>query len=213
MTDHEIEAFIAAEEHKLRRNFYRKEFELRYLINPAKGMEPYHRQKNIWLWESALKNLWGGVLMPSARNLWSAVRNIYVLDPAGELLPLPQAIRLLDIYRLSQAKFTTIKARLTNRPPSPGARDGAPGNFHSPEAVYDELKNSLARLEAILSGVQFALQERRRHAPGRVNCDVALEAMSPEEIERQIGREIEIYSRLERETEEQLQSARHRPAR
>ncbi len=190
MTDHEIDDFIVTEERKLRRNFCREEFGLAYLLKPDKGMEPYHRQKNVWLWESALKNIWGDALLPSARHLWMAVRNIYVLDPAGELLPLHQAIRLLDIYRNLQAQLAASETRLAGRPPSPKAHDSATENLGSPKAVRDELKNSCARLEAIIGDVQSALRERRRRdAPGRVRA--IGESLLPANVEAQIGREIE----------------------
>ena len=227
MTYDEIDEFIVREEHKLRKKFYRMEFGLAYLLNPAKGMEPFHRQKNIWLWETALEKIFGKQLSPQTRNLWMKVRNIYILDAAGELLPLRQAIQLLDIYRRLQDQLSVVEARSPNmRPPRAQLRDGQSarlesgetpeiaaraGGFVSPEAIRDEIRSSCARLEAILIGVHTAAQERRRHTPGspRARADYGApasdEAQSLAAIEHQIEREIEFYRWLEHAKEAHLQ--------
>ena len=215
MTDEKyerMEAFIVEQERKLRKQFHRMEFGLNYLLNPAKGMEPYHRQKNIWLWECAREHIWGEALLPPARNLWLAVRNIYGLDPAGESLPLAQAIRLLDVYQLLRGQLSRVETRLSGGSSAwGGARAKSPRYVASGDAretlesARAELKSSCARLEAIIADVQATLQEqRRRHAPGRVRGETSGEAVAGSEIQARVAREIETYSRLERETEPHL---------
>ena len=80
--------------------------------------------------------------------------------------------------------------------------------------VHGQIRASCARLEAIVIGVQKVAQSRelRRELEGlsaqlpqqQNSVEPAFEAQSLEEIERQIGREIETYLRLERETDEHL---------
>ena len=80
--------------------------------------------------------------------------------------------------------------------------------------VHGQIRASCARLEAIVIGVQKVAQSRelRRELEGlsaqlpqqKNAVEPAFEAQSLEEIERQIGREIETYLQLERETDEHL---------
>ena len=80
--------------------------------------------------------------------------------------------------------------------------------------VHGQISASCARLEAIVIGVQKVAQSRQlraeleglsaRVAPSSEAVEPAFEAESLEEIERQIGREIETYLQLERETDEHL---------
>ena len=80
--------------------------------------------------------------------------------------------------------------------------------------VHGQIRASCTRLEAIVIGVQKAAQSRQlrreleglsaRVAPVGGAVEPAFEAQSLEEIERQIGREIETYLQLERETDEHL---------
>ena len=177
----------------MRRTFYRTEFELRYLINPAKGMELFHRQKNRRLWECFLNRFNQDSISPNARNLGNAILNIYVLNPMGELLPIHQAIRLFDLYYCLQKQCAIVES--CDRNTDKGETYGA---------LETELKSSCTRLEAILIGLQRQIQERRRRRDLAGVETQANEAQSREEIERQIGREIETYLRLERETGEHL---------
>lgn len=80
--------------------------------------------------------------------------------------------------------------------------------------VHGQIRGSCARLEAITIAVQKAAQSRQlrreletlsaRLPQNAEAVEPAFEAESLEEIERQIGREIETYLQLERETEEHL---------
>ncbi len=80
--------------------------------------------------------------------------------------------------------------------------------------VHGQIHASCTRLETIVLGVQKAVQSRQLRAeleglsarvtPATSHDEPAFAAESLEEIERQIGREIETYLRLERETEEHL---------
>lgn len=87
-------------------------------------------------------------------------------------------------------------------------------NSNALQKVANEIQSSCDRLEAILSSVQKTA--RARQLRGELDQLSALnsakdeavestfEAESLEDIERQIGREIETYLQLERETEEHL---------
>ncbi len=80
--------------------------------------------------------------------------------------------------------------------------------------VHSQIHGSCTRLEVIVIGVQKSAQShqlrseieglnaRVTRAAGTI--EPAFEAESLEEIERQIGREIETYLQLERETETHL---------
>lgn len=80
--------------------------------------------------------------------------------------------------------------------------------------VHGQIHASCTRLEAIVIGVQKAAQSRElrreleglsaRVAPSSGALEPAFAAESLEDIERQIGREIETYLQLERETDEHL---------
>ncbi len=86
--------------------------------------------------------------------------------------------------------------------------------FEILQKVAAEIQSSCDRLEAILNTVRKTARARQLHreldqlsaldAPSSQTIEPAFEAESHEDIERQIGREIETYLRLERETEEHL---------
>ena len=80
--------------------------------------------------------------------------------------------------------------------------------------VQEQIENSCRRLSAIVASAEKATQVRQLHRevenlsarlPRQTEApEPAFEAESLEDIERQIGREIETYLQLERETEERL---------
>ena len=82
------------------------------------------------------------------------------------------------------------------------------------QKVADEIQSSCDRLEKILNSVQKTARARQLNheldrmsaldSPTNQSVEPAFEAESSEAIERQIGREIETYLQLERETEAYL---------
>ena len=184
MTNDEIAAFISEQENLLRNQFYRTEFSLRYLLRPNQGKEPFERTKLNLILECAVnKGLFGAPLLPPTRNLWGSVRNLYLVEPTGQLLPLHQAIQLLDVYHLCHALMARINARADAKHPAL-------------EPIASELKRCGARLEHVVMSRQKAQQMRHLRRPE------ALE--SPEDLERSIEREVEIYARLASEAAARL---------
>ena len=170
----------------------------------------------------------------SLRHLGKSVRQIYEIDPAGEVLPLSQAIRLLDTYWRQQERSRKIAARLEELQAlreelsskiaqlqelgesRTGLRElnQIETDIEALKKVPPQIDASCRRLEVILISVKRAAQARKLHRElddlrARVPrpaeaADSAFEAQSITEIERQIGREIETYLQLERETDEHL---------
>ena len=87
-------------------------------------------------------------------------------------------------------------------------------DFHALQKVAREIQSSCDRLEAIVNNVKKTAKARQLHheldqmsarvAPSSGAVEPAFAAESLEDIERQIGREIETYLQLERETDEHL---------
>ena len=165
---------------------------------------------------------------PSTKRLFASIAQLYFHDPQGEILPLPQAIRLLDTHHKQQQRLMNLDARLADlgvtrarlqenlsRLHALGERSESGEQnlreFFVDEANLRELKRgveaSCARLELLLPGVERALQVRLLHrevsqlSGARSQNQMALEANDSDEIARQITREIETYLKLERESE------------
>ena len=177
----------------------------------------------------------GTQLTRATRKLGSEVQKVYETDPAGELFPLRQAIRLVDTHRRQQERFTLVEARLQELRLLKEALSGKlaqlqelgeiyPEGARNLEQITDDMEvlrrvhgqihSSCVRLEMIVISVQNAAQARQlrreldglsaRVPRGDQAIEPAFEAESLDDIERQIGREIETYLQLERETEAHL---------
>ena len=178
----------------------------------------------------------GFQLSDSTKRLGNDISRIYQTDAAGQLLPLRQAVRLLDTHNRQQQRLKLVENRLRELRQLQEAladkmaqlqqlgEDYPQGarNLEQIEAdlaalgtVHGQIRGSCTRLEALVIGVQKVAQSRElrreleglsaRVAPTSATVEPAFEAQSLEEIERQIGREIETYLQLERETEQHLQ--------
>lgn len=168
------------------------------------------------------------------RQTWYRIQGIYQSDPRGEVLPLRQAMRLLDTYRRQQERLEKVEARTTelqglrNELLDKIARLQELGDERAGRSELDQIgtalaelkaaatqiRNSCERLERLLTEVKTASQTRQLHReldelrtrlPRPVEAvETTLQSESLENAERQIGREIETYLQLERETEERL---------
>jgi len=164
--------------------------------------------------------------------LQNQLRELYANDPRGEILPLTQAIRLISSHVRQQERLQIVEHRLvqlqlihnTMRQKLKQLRalgEDAPEverkllQIERDEAALEniaaQISASCARLEAIFTGVQHAHQVRQlKRELGELSRDVSSESSELAlendafDIERQIGREIETFLRLERETDEHL---------
>ncbi len=179
--------------------------------------------------------IFGAALPKETRQLGGNVQAIYALDPKGELLPIRQAMRLVDTHRRQQERLQIVNARLGELralrevlihkiAQLQGLGENSPEGKRNLEQVNEDARalrevqlqilSSCYRLEMIAISVQKAAQGRRLHRElGELNANIsrsnqlvepAFEAESLDDIERQIGREIETYLQLERETEAHL---------
>jgi len=169
----------------------------------------------------------------STGELGQNLAEVYRLDARGEVLPLVQAARLLQTHHLQQKrlgaifqrieKLSFLREQLSDKVARlAGLGDQNPAALNSLGAMNDEIaalqrlgddtQASCHRLEAIALSVHQAAQVRQLNreiaeltAGALPRNDAALLATSDlSDIERQIGREIETFLRLERETDQHL---------
>ena len=113
-----------------------------------------------------------------------------------------------------QSKLAQLRELGENYPQGARNLEQIDGDLAALGRVHGQIRASCARLEAIVIGVQKVAHSRRLRAdldglsaqlPRATQAvEPTFEAESLEEIERQIGREIETYLQLERETDEHL---------
>ncbi len=162
------------------------------------------------------------------------IEEIYSTPSGDSLLPLAQAIRLFDVYLSQQRQLNPLNASLTRlyalREPftTKTAQLTALGEtriksleeqrlddeIYWAETAHSQVESSCYRLEKIVEEVHREAQARQirdelddlqSQLPQQsASIEPAFAAESLEEIERQIGREIETYLQLERETDEHL---------
>ena len=176
-------------------------------------------------------DIFGARLFPSSVDLKNAIAFFYQQDPLADTLPLPQAVRLLDAHQSQQQRLEIISFRLEELCLLRQTMHEKLAQLHNlgedaPEAkrrlaelerdeaalqhIHNQISASCARLETIFTSVQHAHQVRQlKRELGELSqvagahSDLALEN-DAFDIERQIGREIETFLRLERETDEHL---------
>jgi len=172
--------------------------------------------------------------LPNATFLLkNSIAVLYQQDVNAQTFPLVQAMRLLDAHTRQQRRLEVVEYRLvqlqviykTMRDKLKQLRalgEDAPeverklaqlkGDIAALENIAAQISASCARLEAIFTGVQHAHQVRQlkrelgelsQVAGSSSDSDLALDS-DAFDIERQIGREIETFIRLERETDEHL---------
>ena len=197
-------------------------------------LQRYRRNRKIMFWKEIRKRgLSGTPPMGNTQLLIDKIVKIEASAPGDELLPTRQAIKLVAAYerqsqhlqgvygrmdkldstrRALREKTAQLQALGEAHPAGLRSLEEARANHQALQKVADEIRNSCDRLEAILGGVQKTARARQLHReldqisatdPGASQA-VEFEAESAEAIERQIGREIETYLQLERETEQQL---------
>ena len=189
------------------------------------------------IWEKLGDNhVFGNKLSLPTRQLGTNIQKIYQLDPSGQILPLRQAIRLLDTFARQQQRSQLLETRLSeldelrqtligklaqlhelgeDHPESSRNLQQITDDYDGLKGIHDQIRSSCHRLELILIAVQKAVQSRRLHRElddlnarlprSTAAVEPAFEAESLTDIERQIGREIETFLQLERETEAHLQ--------
>jgi len=172
--------------------------------------------------------------LPNATLLLrNSISNLYQQDVGTQTFPLVQAIRLLDSHQRQQERLQIVEHRLNELnalsggmrvrlaklrelgedvPEAQRKLDQIERDEAALENIAAQISASCARLEAIFTGVQHAHQVRQlkrelgelsQVAGSATGSDLALEG-DAFDIERQIGREIETFIRLERETDEHL---------
>ena len=206
-----------------------------FLTN-SKDLREFQTHKAREIWKTLGRDhVFGTELSEDTRRLGNDIQKIYDGDSAGRLFPLRQSIRLIDTHNRQQQRLQIVENRLgelralqenlsskmaqlrdLGEDYPQGARnlEQINADLEALGRVHGQIRASCTRLEAIVIGVQKAVQSRQlraeleglsaRVAPVGGAVEPAFEAESLEEIERQIGREIETYLRLERETDEHL---------
>lgn len=171
----------------------------------------------------------------STLDLGWALSEVYRLDARGEFLPLVQAARLLQTYDSQQKRLDAIAQRTFNlyfsrrqltdkaarlaalgdqNPAALSSLDAMNAELAALERLREETQASCERLETIVLSVHQAAQARQLNreiaeltAGVSPSGGAALSATSDlYSVERQIGREIETFLRLERETDEHLRA-------
>lgn len=166
------------------------------------------------------------------RKIIDAVIEVYDLPCGAELLSLPQSVKLVETYRQFQltlrhletrlAELKELRATLTQKlgqlrdlgerhQTGLAQLNAAEENYVTLTIHQQQAHASCSRLEEIVANVQRAAHSRQLHreldqlhAPATPTSEPIFESESLDGIGGQIGREIEIYLRLERETEERL---------
>ena len=186
----------------------------------------HQRKKVVVLWNELRASGWPDLSVSDAtKKLEGKILQHYFQDPRGEILPIRQAMRLLETHHRQQTRFLAVTERLVELKMlrEKIAQLRALGEEHleaqnslqrferdlkSLESVQNALQASCHRLEAILISVEQTAQVRRLHAEISALSapqNGAIVAHSDHEdllgIERQIGREIETFLELERETD------------
>ncbi len=195
----------------------------------------FKRAPALRLWRELIDRRWL-LALPSepTEKLARSIRGLYETDWRGEVLPLPQAARLLLIYDLQRRRLAGIHERLNQlevvreQLRERGARlqqlgDQTPlvstsvsnlsNEIADLERLGEEIFASCHRLEDILVSVGRAVQVKQLHREivdltsvisPRTAESLAKGAPEIIDIERQIGCEIETFLRLERETDAHL---------
>ena len=191
------------------------------------------RSRRFW-GEIKAHGLSGEAPTPATRQLIDRIIAIGAAPGESELLVLRQAVKLVAAHDHQQRQLQGVEARLSqlngtretliekieqlqllgeDHAPGRGNLRAITGQCEALQGVALRIRQGCERLEMILDSVQKAAQTRRLRreldqisalSPSIQTVEPALQAESPEEIERQIGREIETYLQLERETEEHL---------
>jgi len=165
--------------------------------------------------------------------LKNSIAVVYQEDTNAQTFPLVQAIRLLDAHARQEERLQIVENRLNELNALSGGMTAKLARLRElgedvPEAqrrlsqlerdeaalgnIASQIAASCARLEAIFTGVQHAHQVRQlkrelgelsQVAGSSSDSGLALDG-DAFDIERQIGREIETFLRLERETDQHL---------
>ncbi len=201
-----------------------------------KHVKSFGRYRGTHFWDFlADEGISGRPVEAATARLIRTVARIQRLPRGLEMLPMRQAVRLIETYQLQQLELRRLNARshewrtLRRTLSEKLAQLRGIGEDHregqnrlaeidvqceSLHRLQQPIEDSCTRLELIVISVEKAVLSRQLRAEiGTLNEGVtgsdaptepAFEAQSLEEIERQIGREIETYLRLERETDEYL---------
>ena len=189
-----------------------------------------NRKVEFWKWVRK-RGLSGEPPTGDTRLLIDKIVQIQTATP-DELLPMRQAVKLVDAYERQTRQLQTINARLAqigatrlalsektqqlqalgeNHAAGLQSLERTRADFEALQKVAREVQSSCERLKAILDTARKTAVTRQLHreldqlsAAATPEGNAAFDAESNDAIERQIGHEIETYLRLERETEEQL---------
>ena len=191
------------------------------------------RKRATLVWrEIAASGVFGSQPGLKLNLLIGEIGRVYERDPHAETFPLPHAIRLVETWVGQQVRLEKLRAHLDEMRLLRGTllekqallhdlgddnsqlertlarieRDLAPL-----EQDCNALRASCARLEAIVTTVDAAARRRELHrevgeltAGFHHDADALALADEQLDLERQIGREIETFLELERETDARL---------
>ncbi len=190
-----------------------------------------NRARSIWV-ELSATNIFGEDTY-ALRGMLLRVEALYERDPEAQVLPFIQAVRLVQVWHQQQSRLSLIRSHVAQMSETRvtliekqaqlralGDDNAAigqtlarlEGDIGPLERSSETLRASCARLEAIVLSVDAAAQRRQLHREvGELTADVrrddegALELRDEHlDLERQIGREIETFLQLERETDAHL---------
>lgn len=200
-----------------------------------RALRHFERDKAGRVWSDLVESgVFGSPIVATARGLSGKIQGIYSTYHGADMLPLPQAIRLFEVYCHHRESRNSIEKRLDSlhsireellnktallsqlgeeRTISREIKQ-IDAEIEPLEELRDRIAGSYRRLETIVSSVSKTLEAHRLHREldelsarlphASSTIEPAFAPESLEEIERQIGREIETYLRLERETDAHL---------
>jgi hypothetical protein len=194
----------------------------------------FRKRRAELIWRHVNKTVFEPYTNAPSANLVRDIASLYRSDPRGEVLPLAQAVRLVDTHHKQQQRLDVLTARLgqlhiignalrqkTQQLRELGEKheqgETRLQNLREDEAAIrvmcEQTEASCHRLEMILIEARKAQQMRQLHheinalTQEKPLSSATLSSESHDalgDIERQITREVETFLRLERETDRHL---------
>ncbi|MBW3636381.1 MAG: hypothetical protein KY445_07945 [Armatimonadetes bacterium] len=178
--------------------------------------------------------VFGWPIRGAALEVRKQIEEIYSTDDGAVLLPLSHAIRLFDVHMRQMKRLKPVNSRLIHlyslRQPlvvktaqlqtlgkdytKSQKEEWLDSEIDALEGIRFEVESSCRRLEKLVEQIGQEAQSRQLHREldeltaqlphSTQSFEPSFAPESLQDLERQIGREIERYLQLERETEEHL---------